>query len=325
MNSTATIIEIIDMFIADQDVSVSSRKSYRMAVKHFFIWVTNNLTYNKALNPEVRRITRAMIIQYKRSMEEKNTSSLSIGLYIAVLRKFFAWTESQNIHENVAKGIKGPKKYKGYRKDPLSVDQSKALLRSMDRSTLKGKRNYAIMNLLLFNGLRTIEVTRANVGDLTFRNGEHVLYLQGKGCTTKDEYSRLEDNVMDALHAYLLSRESIADDQPLFASLNSGGRRSADTTLPRSHKGGSLSTRTLACMVKDQLSAIGINSKKITAHSLRHTAGILIIKGGGSIYDVQLFLRHGSTVVTEIYTRYIEEEMKIENKAGKILASILND
>ena len=78
-------------------------------------------------------------------------------------------------------------------------------------------------------------------------------------------------------------------------------------------------------MVKDQLSAIGINSKKITAHSLRHTAGILIIKGGGSIYDVQLFLRHGSTVVTEIYTRYIEEEMKIENKAGKILASILND
>ena len=68
-------------------------------------------------------------------------------------------------------------------------------------------------------------------------------------------------------------------------------------------------------IVKFYLNKIGIDDKYYTCHSLRHTAAILSLKSGASIYDVQQMLGHTSIETTRIYLRAIDAEKRIDNDA----------
>jgi integrase/recombinase XerC/integrase/recombinase XerD len=59
--------------------------------------------------------------------------------------------------------------------------------------------------------------------------------------------------------------------------------------------------------------AIGLDGKEFSAHSLRHTTAVAILKQGGSITDVQGVLRHSSPVTSQIYTESIKEEMRLKS------------
>ena len=72
------------------------------------------------------------------------------------------------------------KKPKGFRKDCLTVEQIRTALASFDIYTPDGLRDYALFNLLVRTGLRTVKVSRATVGDLRQEGGESILQIQGK-------------------------------------------------------------------------------------------------------------------------------------------------
>jgi len=110
------------------------------------------------------------------------------------------------LYPNIARGIKGAKKTRGFKKDPLTVAQVKELLRGIDRSTPQGKRDYALLNLFIRTGLRTIEAVRAEVGDIRQEGGEAVLWIQGKGRDTKDEFVLLTPETLRPINEYLQTR-----------------------------------------------------------------------------------------------------------------------
>lgn len=56
-----------------------------------------------------------------------------------------------------------------------------------------------------------------------------------------------------------------------------------------------------------------MDGKEFTAHSLRHTTAVAILKHGGSITDVQSVLRHSSPVTSQIYTESVKEELRLQN------------
>jgi len=91
-------------------------------------------------------------------------------------------------------------------KDPLTVDDVSGLLGSIDRSTIEGKRDYALINLLIRTGLRTIETIRADVGDIRQASGETVLSVQGKGRDEKDELVILTPPSLNPIREYLTAR-----------------------------------------------------------------------------------------------------------------------
>jgi len=68
-----------------------------------------------------------------------------------------------------------------HKKDYLTADQVREVLSTVEQNTLQGMRDYAILVLMLTCGLRTIEVSRANIGDLRVLGDNTVLYIQGKG------------------------------------------------------------------------------------------------------------------------------------------------
>ena len=161
----------------------------------------------------------------------------------------------------------------------------------MQRSTEQGKRLYAMYLLAVNAGLRTVEISRANVKDLETKGGRTWLYVWGKGHNEPDQKKPIAPEVKAALDDYLQSRaDRPTGSAPLFVSTGnrSRGQRIAPTTI--------------STMLKQAMQQAGFNSERLTAHSLRHTTGQTVMSiTGDNIYKTQMYMRHSSPKTTEIY------------------------
>lgn len=217
VTTTLKVENLIDAFIADQDTKQSSKRLYKRTLKQYF-------NYVEKTSLQLNSITRANILNYKDSLLESGLSSLTVGSYLTVVRKFYEWTEANKIYPNVAKGIKTPSRKQQFKKQPLQPKQARELLKHI-KST--NKRDYAIINLLLRTGLRTIEVVRANIEDITFKGSQRVLLVHGKGRSEKDNFVVLTDKAFKPIESYLEERGRTNINEPLFVSTsnNSKGER----------------------------------------------------------------------------------------------------
>ena len=294
------IEELVDSFIASQDVKESSKLLYRRTLKQYFNWVEDK-------GYLLSDIARPQIIEYKEDLLSSGMSSLTVGSYITSIRRFYEWTEANKYYPNVAKGIKTPKRKQQFKKQPLLPEQATALLNYYED---KASRDYAIVNLLLRAGLRTIEVIRANVEDITFKGSQRVLMVHGKGRDEKDNFVILTDKTYQPIEEYLSSRGRVKSSEPLFTSTsnNSYGER--------------LTTRTISYIAKEGLKAIGLDSKSFTAHSLRHTTAVNILRAGGSLEMAQFTLRHTNPATTQIYTATLNEERRLQNSGEALIDSL---
>lgn len=292
--------QLLSLFIASLDIKDASKETYRRCLRQFIKWTSLQCI-------DLHNLTRESIINYKNSLFEQGLSSLSVSAYINSVRLFFEFCEASKVFPNIAKGIRSPKRKRAFRKQPLSLEQGKSLLQFAEASDL---RDRAIINLLLRTGLRTIEVVRANIEDLTFKGGKRVLLVHGKGRSEKDNFVILTDKTYKPIEEYLASRMDLQDKAPLFTS---GSNNS---------KGNRLTTRTISSIAKEGLKSIGINGKEYTAHSLRHTTAVNILRAGGTLENAQHTLRHSSPVTTQIYTETIEEERRLLNSGEALLDSI---
>lgn len=289
--------KVVGMFIASQDVKDSSRSLYTRTLSQFFLWIEKT---GKVLNS----LTREDILEYKDHLLSSGLSALTISSYLVVVRKFYEWTESLLIYPNIAKGIKTPRRKQAFKKQHLTENKIGDLLEYYREKSL---RDFAIVNLLLRTGLRTIEVIRADVGDITFKGDKRVLLVWGKGHTEKDSFVVLTDKAYLPIREYLDSRKGVKSGDPLFVSNSrrNGGER--------------LTTRTISGICKEGLREVGLDGKEFTAHSLRHTTAVEILKNGGEITDVQRVLRHTSPVTSQIYTESIEEELRLQKSPESLL------
>ena len=233
---------------------------------------------------------------------------MPISMYMTALKKLYKYLETKGI-KNIASDLKGAKQKRNYSKDPLTLDQAKDLLNSIDRTTKEGKRNYALIHLLLTTGLRTIEIERANIEDIRNVANNSVLYVMGKGRDTKDEYVKLTYETLKAINDYLSTRDIKDNKEPLFISLSD-----------RTH-GQRLKTRSIRDIIKKAYRNIGINSDKITTHSLRHTAITLSLLGGTPLQEVQQMARHCNINTTMIYAHNLK---RIESNAEQNIQTLLN-
>lgn len=294
------IEELVDRFIASQDVKESSKLLYRRTLKQYFNWVDKKSYL-------LSEIARPQLLEYKEELLLSGMSSLTVGSYITSVRRFYEWTEANKYYPNVAKGIKTPKRKQQFKKQPLLPAQATALLSYYQDKAL---RDYAIITLLLRTGLRTIEVIRANVEDITFKGSQRVLLIQGKGRDEKDNFVLLTDKTYQPIAQYLATRGNINGSEPLFTSTSNNS------------KGERLTTRSISYIAKEGLKAIGLDERAFTAHSLRHTTAVNILRGGGSLEQAQMTLRHSNPATTQIYTATLNEERRLQNSGEALIDSL---
>ncbi|OLF49049.1 tyrosine-type recombinase/integrase, partial [Streptococcus acidominimus] len=210
-------------------------------------------------------------------------------------RIFFKWTAQEGLYPNIAEHVKGAKLDKNHKKDYLTSRQAKEVLAGVQTDSEEGLRNYAILSLMVTGGLRTIEVSRADVEDLRTVGESTVLYIQGKGREEKTEYIKISAPVEKAIRSYLKARENVEEGQPLFTSTSNNS------------KGKRITTRTVSGVVKTALRNAGYDSARLTAHSLRHTAITLALLAGREITEVQQFARHANLNTTMIYNHALDQ------------------
>ena len=304
------ISQLVNAFLTSQDIKANSREVYGRTLKAFLTWLERK-GYDLAM------VSRLEVLQYKDCLLALGLSGLTVGSYITSVRRFYEWLEANKLYPNVAKGIKSPKRKQHFRKQALTPEQGKAFLNEAQEQALsaylknKGLRDYAIVNLLIRTGLRTIEVIRANIEDITFKGGKRVLLVHGKGRDEKDEFVVLTDKAFLPIQAYLATRSNPNAGEPVFIAIGNKSR------------GNRLVTRTISRIAKEGLKAIGLDNRSYTAHSLRHTAAVNILKAGGTIEAAQNVLRHSSPATTQIYTYTIKEELRLQNTGEELIDGIL--
>lgn len=237
----------------------------------------------------------------------------TVAQYLRSVCQFFKWTAANGLYPDIAANIHGPKiRHDAHKKealtaaDVLQIENSISLQAErktagagqavkdtagrIQRATEQGKRLYAMYLLATNCGLRTIEISRANVRDLETVNGVTVLYVWGKGHSEADARKAVAPEVKAAIDDYLQSRtDRPTANSPLFVSTGnrSGGQRIAETTISK--------------MLKKAMQAAGYDSERITAHSLRHTTGTAVMEITGNLYTTQKYMRHSNPATTEIY------------------------
>jgi len=295
-NTAANFCILAEAFIASMDVSLSSRSTYRRALKAFFDWLSATQRADK-----LGTLNRLDILAYKDELG-RNKRVATANMYLFIVRKFFAWLADNNVSPNIAKGIRGFKQSSGHAKDCLTAEQVRKILEGIDRGNPCGLRNFAMINLMARTGLREIEVARANIGDMRDESGETVLWVHGKGRAEADAFVVLVPATFDPIDKWLRTQYVRQPHEPLFPALSTNRR--AKRMTPRSISG----------IVKAAMRHVGIDSERLTPHSLRHTAISLAIAGGASLAQAQAMARHSKPSTTMVYFHNIKRVAEAAEK-----------
>ena len=234
----------------------------------------------------------------------------TVRQYLQSVKQFFAWTSTEGLYPDISRNVHSPKIPAIHRKDALEPEEIQTIERYIlddmearaararqegrlivaDRIEEQGLRLYAIFLLAINAGLRTLEVSRANVRDLESRGGKSWLYVWGKGRSGADQKRPIAPQVKAAIDRYLKARsDRPTGSSPLFVSTGnrSGGQRIAPTTI--------------SSQIKRAMQGAGYDSPRLTAHSCRHTTGQQVMALTRNIYTTQQFMRHADPRTTEIY------------------------
>jgi len=185
----------------------------------------------------------------------------------------------------------------------LADKEIEALLAAPDTTTWIGRRDRALLLVDVQTGLRVSELTALRRQDVVFGTGAHVRCL-GKG--RKLRCTPLRQDVRRVLEAWLRERPPEADT-PVFPS-SRGGRMSGDAIerLLAKHVA-------VACQRCPSLS-----DKRITPHTLRHTAAMQLLQRGVDRTVIALWLGHESIETTQIY---LHADLRLKEKALALTAS----
>jgi len=179
----------------------------------------------------------------------------------------------------------------------LSEQETAALVAAPDPTTWIGRRDRALLLVASQTGLRNSEITSLQHQDVEIGTGAHVRCL-GKG--RKMRCTPLRPEVAAVLAEWLLEQSGYPGD-PVFPS-SRGGRLSPDAFehLVSRH----IITATRACP--------SLKGKRVTPHTLRHTAAMSLLRHGVDLSVIALWLGHESTETTQIY---LHADMQIKEQA----------
>lgn len=310
--------DLFDRFIDYTDCKESTIKGYLTCIRAFARWMQEE---------GIVQPTRDDIKAYKEHLAADGYKAGTQQQYLRTVKHFFKWTAAEGLYPNIADNIKCAKvrNTEQYRRQALTMDEATTVDCAIDTSTEAGKRLHAMFLLAARRGLRTIEISRLNIGHIHRKGDFTLIDIFGKGHDEADTTRYLDPDTADAIAQYMEYRKGADADAPLFVGTSNRGKPGAFKGYKKDKEGkiicdattgepvkeyydGRIAPTTISTMIKNALKEAGFNSSRITAHSARHTAGTSAAKLG-DLYSAQKFLRHQKPDTTEIYMHMNDEEI----------------
>jgi integrase/recombinase XerC len=236
--------------------------------------------------------------QYVNDLRQRGLSAFTVNFYLSTIKQLTEWVIKHRVRLNLTneqadnlrdvQTIRGLTIERGFYKDSLTETERDQLLDSIDDLT-----DRAIVALLVLEGLRTVEVTRLTVGDVELDRNQ--LQVLGKGKSTKKAI-KLFDSCAHALRAYL--QRAVAPAHRLGSDAMAASRPGQSTPLFPN-----LKTAQIRYRVDKYLTGLDLKRPKMSAHSLRHSAGQIMIDKGVEPTWVQRHLRHELFETTQFYIK----------------------
>jgi integrase/recombinase XerC len=296
--------------------SPHTRRAYRSALARF----------TKYTQKPLHQVAGADVIAYQSHLRKKKLSPATINQHLAALSSYYTYCRhaytiyDPDTGQNHPLALHNPAdkpqraQPKPYRKAvALTPDQARDLLLAIDRSTIAGRRNYAIVVSYLLTGFRNNELRTLKWGDIRKSGNLLTCTWSGKGGKTDivifpwPAYHSITDYLKAAGR---LPQSPTADSgngyikpgDPIFTATTDVAQR-----LPNVHKHDPdrpLSGAMINNIVKAAAGSAGLNLD-ITTHTLRHTAAMLRKSRSSDLQDLQQFLHHSSLQTTQIYIDHL--------------------
>ena len=261
--------------------SESGQRTYDHAITEFVEWYCSELRL--AFN-------RTVVLRYRIYLEQQQYAPTTINLRLAAVRRVaFEAAVSGLLSPELAAGIR---RVKGVRRigvrvgNWLTAEQGKRLLAGVERGSLRGKRNYAMLAMLIGCGLRRGELLALRVESIQLRE-EHWVIADLLGKAGHIRTVPVPRWVKDATDEW--KESSGITEGALFRSIHRTGRVWGTGMTPK----------VLWEIVREAASRAGI--EKLAPHHLRRTCARLCRLAGGELDQIQFLLGHVSIQTTERY------------------------
>jgi site-specific recombinase XerD len=280
----------------------STVSAYRRGLRQFRSWLDD-------VGEHLGVVTPSTVVRFKTVFSEQY-SVQTVNLWLTAVRSFYRFAVvTERLAASPAAEVRGLKRRKSrtHKRDALTPSEVLEVLDTPNPGTLAGVRDKAIVALMAFCGVRSIEIHRANVGDLRTRGDRLTLDIQGKGHTEKDAYVIIPMRAEGTMRAWLSHRTTFKNagaEAPLFISLSNRSR------------GERLALRSIRHLVKGHYRAAGVAGSNKTTHSLRHSAITNAIRNGGTPIQVQSMARHSSFDTT---LGYFHEVSRLDEPAEDLI------
>jgi site-specific recombinase XerD len=250
---------------------------------------------------QVADIDADLVAHFLTDLEKtRGNGARSRNTRLAAIRSFFKYVavnEPQLLHHCQRVLAMPAKRHEKRAIDYLDRDEIEAVIAAPDLSTWHGRRDRAILVLMLQTGLRVTELVTLTCSDIGLGAGPHVRCM-GKG--RKERATPIRKDSIKLLRDWLAERKGKTDD-PLFIS-NRGTRLSRDAVedIVRRH----VEAASKTCR--------SLRSKRVTPHVLRHSAAMQLLHSGVDRTVIALWLGHESVETTQMY---IHADMKMKETA----------
>ncbi len=285
-SSTRSVLRLLDLehsktAVLNSLTSQDAQRGYRHAIDEFVDWYCSEprLAFN-----------RIVVLRYRSHLESRQLAPGTVNLRLGAVRRLaYEAADCGLLSADLAAGIrrvKGVKKLGVRLGNWLTAEQGQALWQAPDRERLKGKRDRALLALLLACGLRRHEAVALTMDHLQQRE-EHwaIVDLMGKGGHVRTV--PVPDWVKSELGVWLGAAG--IDRGRLFRRVNKVGKA----------WGEGMTVKAVWHIVKESAKCIGV--PKLAPHDLRRTCARLCHASGGELEQIQFLLGHVSVQTTERY------------------------
>jgi integrase/recombinase XerC len=243
----------------------------------------------------------ARVARYREFLKHSDYAPATINSYLWAVREMVSQAKRLEVVDWTLKDIEGVPSETLRDTRGTDIEGIQTLLKGIDRGTLEGDRNYALVLLLFQNALRRGEVVGCNVSH--FDPAAKTLSIQGKG---KRERSRIDlsPSVVEAIVTWLERRESSGLNAPLFCALD------------RNHYGMRLTGTSIYRIVRDLAKDTGV-SDRFSPHKIRHSSITAILDiTDGDLRSAQALSRHKSMDILKVYD---DNRKQLQGKASGLL------
>jgi integrase/recombinase XerC len=302
--------DVVEQLLSDTR-SPNTKRAYEKDLKDFFLFISGRLPTQdlvlEFLHLEQRHAV-AVVLKYKAHLVNKQKlAEATVNRRLSAVKSLTAMGRKLGVCNYTLEDIKG-EKVESYRDTTgIAATDFAKVLGLVDRTKLKGKRDYAILRLLWDNALRRSEVCNLNVGDFDAQGC--TLSILGKGKGTQKTVVDLSRKTVEAIADWLIaSKRSSKTRQALFIAISYNGN------------GKRLSGEAIRRLVSGLCKEVGI-TKQMSPHRIRHSSITTVLdKNNGNYRATQRFSRHAKP---DTVMKYDDNRQKLQKAMTDILADLV--